>query len=104
MFVINFSLPIVRSLLHKLFIRLFLEELVEYIEQTPKRNQAKFWKDILHLLPNPLCDSFKPKTWKLLYKLSEVQSSLSRIKVVGYDEKLVSSNSRYSSYRCFILC
>lgn len=68
--------------------RLFLEELVEYIEQTPKRNQAKFWKDILHLLPNPLCDSFKPKTWKLLYKLNEVQSSLSRIKVVGYDEKL----------------
>ncbi|KAL1123383.1 hypothetical protein AAG570_002465 [Ranatra chinensis] len=67
--------------------RLYLEELVEYIEQTPKRNQAKYWKEVLHLLPSPLCDSFKPRSWKQLYTLSDVQASLSRIKVVGYDEK-----------------
>ncbi|XP_014246665.1 integrator complex subunit 9 [Cimex lectularius] len=68
--------------------KLFLEELVEYLEQTPKRNQAKYWKEVLHLLPSPLCDSFRPRSWKRLYSLAKVKSSLSRIKVVGYDEKL----------------
>ncbi|KAK9505076.1 hypothetical protein O3M35_009218 [Rhynocoris fuscipes] len=68
--------------------KLFLEELVEYLEQTPKRNQAKYWKQLLHRLPSPLSDSFKPRSWKQLYTLAEVKSSLARIKVVGYDEKL----------------
>lgn len=64
--------------------------MVEYLEQTPKRNQAKYWKQVLHRLPSPLSDSFKPRSWKQLYTLAEVKSSLARIKVVGYDEKLVS--------------
>ncbi|KAF6213099.1 hypothetical protein GE061_010814 [Apolygus lucorum] len=68
--------------------KLFLEELVEYLEQTPNKNQAKYWKEILHLLPPPLSDSFKPRSWRQLYTLGDVKNSLARIKVVGYDEKL----------------
>lgn len=72
-----------------------MEELVQYIDQTPKPNAAKYWKDAIHLLPSPLFDSYKPKSWKKLYSLSSVQSSLSRIKVVGYDEKRVRINFYY---------
>ncbi|XP_034252889.1 integrator complex subunit 9 isoform X1 [Thrips palmi] len=68
--------------------RFFLEELVQYIEQTPKASLASHWKDILHFLPPPLCDSLKPRSWRHLYSLSSVNSSLSRIQMVGYDEKL----------------
>lgn len=68
--------------------KLFLEELVQYIQQTPKASLASRWKEVLHLLPPPLCDSMKPRSWQHLYSLSAVHNSLARIQVVGYDEKL----------------
>lgn len=68
--------------------RFFLEELVQYIEQTPKPSLASHWKELLHVLPAPLCDSLKPRSWQQLYSLAAVHSSLARIQMVGYDEKL----------------
>lgn len=77
-------------LLYQTTCRLFLEELVDFIEQSPKPNVAKYWKEILHLLPPPLCNSFKPHTWKQLYSLSQVHSSLTRVQMISYDQKIVS--------------
>lgn len=68
--------------------RFFLEELVQYIELTPKASLASHWKEVLHVLPPPLCDSLKPRSWQQLYSLTDVHSSLARIQIVGYDEKL----------------
>lgn len=75
--------------------RLFLEELVEWIEQSPKANIAKHWKEVLHLLPPPLSEAFKPRSWRHIYNMQQVSSSLSRIQIVGYDEKLVSIIKKY---------
>lgn len=68
--------------------RFFLEELVEYIEAAPKANLASQWKDMTHLLPPPLCDLFKPKSWRHIFSAADVQNSLARVKIAGYDEKL----------------
>lgn len=68
--------------------RFFLEELVEYIEASPKANVASKWKEIVSVLPSPLCDSVKPKRWKAIFSLEEVNSSLARVHLAGYDEKI----------------
>lgn len=68
--------------------RFFLEELVEYIEAAPKASNASLWKDMLHILPSPLCDLFKPRNWKHIFSINDVQASLARVKITGYDEKL----------------
>lgn len=68
--------------------RFFLEELVEYIETTPKANVATGWKDIQNLLPSPLNEAFKPKSWKHIFSIEDVQNSLAHVKIAGYDEKL----------------
>ncbi|XP_057333084.1 integrator complex subunit 9 [Microplitis mediator] len=68
--------------------RFFMEELVQYIEQTPRTTLAKYWKEMLHILPSPLADAVKPKSWKQLYSMNAVNSALSHIQLVGYDQKL----------------
>ncbi|RLU21019.1 hypothetical protein DMN91_007635 [Ooceraea biroi] len=68
--------------------RFFMEELVEFIERTPKATMAKHWKEMLHMLPLPLADVVKPKSWRQIYSVSAVNSALSHIQMVGYDQKL----------------
>uniref|UniRef100_A0A1B6MCP8 Beta-Casp domain-containing protein n=1 Tax=Graphocephala atropunctata TaxID=36148 RepID=A0A1B6MCP8_9HEMI len=69
--------------------RLYLEELVQFIEQSPKASLACHWKEFLHLMPPPLCDSSnRPRNWQQLYSLAQVQKSLARIQVLGYDQKM----------------
>jgi len=70
--------------------RFFMEELVEFIEQTPKTTMAKHWKEMLHMLPPPLSDVVKPKSLRHIYSMSAINSALSNIQMVGYDQKLVS--------------
>lgn len=72
--------------------RLLLEELVAYIDQCPKATLATQWKNFQHKLPYPLCDVFKPKSWKQIYNMASVNASLSTIQMVGYNEKIVSKN------------
>lgn len=73
--------------------RFFMEELVEFIEQTPKATQAKHWKEMLHMFPPPLTDAIKPKSWRQIYTLAAVNSALSNIQLVGYDQKLVKTST-----------
>lgn len=77
------------SIFLQLILRLLLEELVLYIEQVPKATHASHWKNFLPKLPHPLCDAFKPKSWKQIFTMSNVNDSLSRIQMVGYNEKIV---------------
>lgn len=73
------------------FFRLLLEELVIYIEHCPKASFASQWKNFVHKCPFPLNESFKPKSWKQIYNMNSVNMSLSRIQMVGYNEKIVSN-------------
>ncbi|XP_060530120.1 integrator complex subunit 9 [Cylas formicarius] len=68
--------------------RLLLEELVIYIEQCPKSSFASQWKNFTHKCPHPLNEAFKPKSWKQIYNMNSVNTSLSRIQMVGYNEKI----------------
>lgn len=68
--------------------KFFMEELVEFIEQTPRDTLAKHWKEMLHVLPAPLSDALKPKSWKHIYSAAAVNSAISNIQLVGYDQKL----------------
>lgn len=55
----------------------------------PKANIATQWKDMQqHLLPSPLNEAFKPKSWKHIFSTEAVQNSLARVQIAGYDEKL----------------
>lgn len=68
--------------------KFYLEELVQYIEKTPKLSTASHWKDITHLSASPFPPDLKPRSWKQLYNLQSVYASLARVQMVGYDEKL----------------
>lgn len=68
--------------------RFFLEELVEYIEASPKANTAHKWKEMLHNLPSPLSDVHKPKNWKHMFSMDAVNKSLAKVHLAGYDEKI----------------
>lgn len=68
--------------------RLFMEELVEFIESSSKCNSASLWKDYLSSLPSPLSEAFRPKKWRNIYTKDEIQKCLSKITTVGYDERL----------------
>ncbi|XP_017137580.1 integrator complex subunit 9 [Drosophila miranda] len=68
--------------------RFFLEELVDYIEVSPKACTARLWKEKLHLLPSPLCEAFRAKKWRTIFSLKDVQGSLLKVTIMGYDEKL----------------
>lgn len=69
--------------------RQFMEELVTYIERTPKPRTATKWKQqALKFLPLPSLDLGKPRSWRQLYSMHDVNSSLSKVKVVGFAEKV----------------
>ncbi|ENN70832.1 hypothetical protein HUJ04_004963 [Dendroctonus ponderosae] len=68
--------------------RLLLEELVIYIEQCPKSSFSSQWKNYVHKCPSPFKEAFMPKSWKQIYNMSSVNASLSRIQMVGYNEKI----------------
>ncbi|KAK7075241.1 Integrator complex subunit 9 [Halocaridina rubra] len=68
--------------------RLFMEELVEYIERTPKARHATRWKNYLRSLPPPLGDAEAPKTWHAAYTLKAITAALAHVQIVAYNEKI----------------
>lgn len=49
---------------------------------------ATQWKEIQELLPSPLNEAYNPRSWKHIFSIEDVQNSLSRVKIAGYDEKI----------------
>lgn len=66
-----------------------MEELVEYIERTPKARHAHRWKHYLRALPPPLCDARTPKTWQPAYTMKAINAALSHVQIVAYNENIV---------------
>lgn len=71
--------------------RFFMKELVEYIEASPKTNIATEWKEVIASLPAPLNEIKCAKSWRHIFSNDQVNTSLSRVNVAGYDQKLVSN-------------
>lgn len=67
--------------------------MLEYLDRTPVSTLSTHWKDVVHMLPPPLCDVMKPRSWKHFCDAEAISASLARVHVVGYDEKLVEHNS-----------
>ncbi|KAG5681645.1 hypothetical protein PVAND_011060 [Polypedilum vanderplanki] len=69
--------------------RLFMEELVDYIETSPKATHAHHWKEFteLHNLNN-LNLELSPFKWKKLFSLDDVHKALSRVQIAGFDQKI----------------
>ena len=76
--------------------KMFMDEVVCYIERVPKMKEASCWKDFFRSIPFPIpIDSLTvnnhttgPKSWSTMYTPQMIISSLSRVKVVGYNEKI----------------
>ena len=73
----------------------FMEEMINYIERTPKGKEATIWKKPHVFKHIPLPFAFdnstcgKPYLWQQIYSLKEMNSSLSKVKVVGFAEQIV---------------
>lgn len=68
-----------------------MEEMLRYIERTPKNRNAFHWKQlsVLKHLPPPLCDALKPQSWRQWYNAKDMNSSLAKVQTVGFLEKRV---------------
>ena len=67
-----------------------MEELVAYIERTPKAKHATKWKNFIRSLPPPLCNSKAPKTWQTAYNMKAINEAISYTQMVAYNETIVS--------------
>ncbi|KAI1283062.1 Integrator complex subunit 9 [Halotydeus destructor] len=73
------------------YARHFMDEMIEYIERTPKCKEAKAWKlpDQLKTIPFLVnVDQWDIKNWHQMYSKKTVTDCFSRIKSVGFNEKL----------------
>ena len=72
------------------FGRLFMEETIEFIERSSSdsRKSKSIWKDIPRdMLPPPLNEAINPRAWKTIYSRKQMESSLSKVTLVGFSEK-----------------
>ena len=72
------------------FGRLFMEETIEYIERaaSDSRRNRNTWKDVSQsLLPQPLNEAINPRSWKTIYSRKQMETSLSKVTLVGFSEK-----------------
>lgn len=67
--------------------RLFMEEMREFLDRSPKPRKSARWKSVLRHLPPPLGDLKDVSFWRNLYTKEEMNASLARIQNVGYSEK-----------------
>ena len=66
-----------------------MEELVNYLERTPKSQRENKWKQIVQLLPAPLNTALRPLEWRKVYSLKAINASLGKVRTVGFNQKIV---------------
>lgn len=66
-----------------------MEELVHYLERTPKSQRTSRWKQVLQSLPPPLSAALRPLNWKKVYSMKAINASLAKVRMVGFNEKIV---------------
>lgn len=69
--------------------RLYMEELVHYLERTPKNQRSNRWKQVLQSLPPPLNAALRPTDWRKVYSLKAINAALAKVRMVGFNEKIV---------------
>lgn len=69
--------------------RLYMEELVNYLERTPKSQRENRWKQVLESLPPPLSAALRPNDWKKVYSTKAINAALAKVRMVGFNEKIV---------------
>lgn len=71
--------------------RLFMEEMIHWIERCPKELISTQWKEphMSKLLPQPMREALggNLSSWAQLYSKHEMESSLAKVKLIGYSEK-----------------
>ena len=73
------------------FARHYIDEMLEYIERTPKTKEANRWKTKNVLMQLPLVvgvEGMRPHLWKKIYNAKQVSNCFSKVKAVSYNEKL----------------
>ena len=72
--------------------KLYMEELVTYIERNPKLRRASAWKKAnlnkQIAIPN-FSDCASASNWETIYSMKEINSCLSKVKPVSFSEKTV---------------
>ena len=69
-----------------------MEELVHYLERTPKSQRSNKWKQTVKSLPAPLCNAVRPQDWKKIYSMKAINNALAKVRMVGFNEKIVNTN------------
>jgi len=67
--------------------KIFMEELIEYLDRAPRLNKPGKWKQFKQHLPPPLSDLENVDQWKHLYTKEAVNNCLTKVEVVGHNEK-----------------
>ena len=72
--------------------RLFMEEMLEWVERCPSEMTSTQWKDphFFKFLPTAMREALEaasPTSWTQLYSRHEMEASLAKVKLVGYSEK-----------------
>ncbi|XP_076460396.1 integrator complex subunit 9-like [Babylonia areolata] len=70
--------------------RMFMEEIVRYVERNPKLKTASYWKeeDFASLLPSCLKTAKEPRGWRKLFTQHDIDACLSKVQIVGHNQKL----------------
>ncbi len=71
------------------FFSLYMEELVHYLERTPKSQRTSKWKQMVQSLPFPLNGAVRPQDWRRVYSMKAINASLAKVRMVGFNEKIV---------------
>lgn len=66
-----------------------MEELVHYLERTPKTQRSSRWKQVLQSLPPPLNAALRPNDWRKVYSMKAINAALAKVRMVGFNEKIV---------------
>jgi len=68
--------------------RIFMEEMIEFLDRAPRQNKsAARWKQFQKHLPPPLADMMDVVHLRRLYTLTTVNECLSKVEIVGHNEK-----------------
>ncbi|KAK7507295.1 hypothetical protein BaRGS_00001230 [Batillaria attramentaria] len=67
--------------------RMYMEEMVNYVERNPRMKPASLWKEE-DVVPPSLREVTEPLGWRKLYTKHDIDACLSKVQTVGFNEKL----------------
>nr|KAG5714850.1 hypothetical protein BaRGS_000338 [Batillaria attramentaria] len=70
--------------------RMYMEEMVNYVERNPRMKPASLWKEeeYASVVPPSLREVTEPLGWRKLYTKHDIDACLSKVQTVGFNEKL----------------